>query len=233
MPTGDRPGEDLREIAARGHQAGAQFLLGQRPEQEADQERGERHPREFQRHADQAERQHDPGIERPVVQRVGADHAEHQDRREQPGARQQHHPGEQHHPDGHEHEHHDMREQMRGDDGVHHLRALQIEQRARLEIVDGQRAEQDGVGQAAGNAEREQRDQAAAGGRVVRGLGGDDGFFAALAELLPASSRDSSPWCRRRSRRWWRRRPAARPWRCRSPRSAACSSHSAHSRRTR
>ena len=76
------------------------------------------------------------------------------------------------------------------------------ELRAGHDALDDQRAEQQRHDGVAGNAEAHGRDEIALHRGVGRGLRAGDALDHAGAEASPASSRSSSRWHRRRTRRW-------------------------------
>ena len=160
----------------------AQRLLEQGREHEGDHERGEV-VLEFAQHvARDAEAEHHPEVEHVLVRRVGADNGEQQ------------HDGKQH-PVGHAQELHpesDEREVQQQQEDVPHVHAcddapeeigpLGHEERSGLDALDDQCAEEERGHRIARDAERQQRDHAAADGGVVGRLGAGDALDRPLSE---------------------------------------------------
>lgn len=106
---------------------------------------------------------------------VAADQAHHHDERQDVLLLEAQGDGEHVGPhELHEHVHDHAGEDERHEYAVHHVHVAAEQDGARIEPVDLQAAEQRGRHGVAGDAEREERDQRAADGGVVRRLGGDD-----------------------------------------------------------
>ena len=158
--------------------------LGDRGKHEADDERPQWHIGTFEEIAEHAEAEHHPHVEEQVVEREGADHAEHQDRRQYIGPRREHQLRDLADRTGHDAVHQDVGEQAGGDHRVDDLGIVEEQGRPRLDRVDHQGADQDGVDDAAGDAHGDQRNQGAADGGVVGRFRGDDSALVAGAEFL-------------------------------------------------
>ena len=179
----DRPRQEEPGIRV-AHDRADQVDLDLVAEDHAEDERREREPELHHQVAEHAEHREHVDVADGVVERVGADHAQHQHHREQ-------HPFRDHddvqrpaHPHQQDRQHDRVREDVRREHPVRELGVLRDEERPRLDAVDRERAEHDRGHRVAGDAERHDGHQRPGHVGVVRRLRGDDPLRDAGAELL-------------------------------------------------
>ena len=128
-----------------------------------------------------AEHRHDEHVGVRVLNAVGAEHREHDDRAREVVLREQDHPCRQATQGKSEPDHQELTDEHGVDEGPGHFRIGSEEVGAREDPVDEQPAKEHRSGGAPWNAECEQGNERGADHGVVRGLGGNEALRLALA----------------------------------------------------
>ena len=177
-------GEQDGGIAVADEQGTAQALFTDGAEDEPKHD-GRRVQVELAREvADNPENHHDDHFDVVVVDGVGADHAQEEDRRDQDGVGKARDAGESLAAEQTDAEHEELDEHEAREERIGHARMGGEQFRAGLQAVDDEPAHEHGGHGFAGDAERQRGDERTAGDGVVGGFGTGHAFDGALAELV-------------------------------------------------
>src|SRR5262249_44919581 len=179
-----RIGEEHQEIAVAGDQRLAEGRFRALAQHQRKDHRRQGVVELLEDIADDAEDQHQYDVEIGIVDGEGADGTDHDDDRGDDGEGDAQDGGEERHGG----QHHDQADEIgdveAGDEAPDEVLLLDEQHRAGLETPDEEAAEQHGGGRGAGNPQGQHGQHGAGAGGMSGGLGSEDAFDLAPAEIL-------------------------------------------------